>query len=123
LFVRFPYFCEREGFYDGIPDGGVGDGWWVAGSSALRPVVPDLCSTLALRKMAADGHSSSKMRLGVGPGRRFVRLQQCVVSLVKIGVRVGFGLVLPAMSLELLLVVSKFVRVFSVKLGMYCAFY
>jgi hypothetical protein len=39
------------------------------------------------------------------------------LSLVKIGVGVGFGIVLPAMSLELLLVVSKFVRVFSVKLG------
>jgi hypothetical protein len=67
-FIRFPYFCKREGFCDGIPDGGVGDGWWVAGSSALRPVAPDLCSTLALRKMAADGRSSSKLRLGVVPG-------------------------------------------------------
>jgi hypothetical protein len=74
-FVRFPYFCEREGFCDGIPDGGVGDGWWVVGSSALRPAAPDLCSTLALRKMAADRRSSSKLRLGVVPGRRFVRLQ------------------------------------------------
>jgi hypothetical protein len=32
------------------------------------------------------------------------------VFLVKIGVGVGFELVLPAMSLKLLLVVSKFVR-------------
>jgi hypothetical protein len=48
-----------------------------------------------------------------------VRLQQYVVSLVKIGVEVGFGfgLVLPAISLELLLLVFKFARVFSVKLG------
>jgi hypothetical protein len=30
-FIHFPYFYEREGFCDGIPDGGVGDGWWVAG--------------------------------------------------------------------------------------------
>jgi hypothetical protein len=45
------------------------------------------------------------------------------LSLVKIGVGVGFDLVLPAMSLELLLVVCKFVRVFSIKLGMYCDFY
>jgi hypothetical protein len=52
-----------------------------------------------------------------------VQLQQCVVSLVKIGVGVGFDLVLSAMSLRLLLVVFKFVRVFSIKLGMYCAFY
>jgi hypothetical protein len=67
-FVRFPYFCEREGFCDGIPDSGVSDGWWVAGSSALRTAVPDLCSTLALRMMAADGRSS-KLRLGAVPGR------------------------------------------------------
>jgi hypothetical protein len=67
-FVRFPYFCEREGFCDGIPDGGVSDGWWVAGSLALRPAVPDLCSTLALRMMAADGRSS-KLCLGAVPGR------------------------------------------------------
>jgi hypothetical protein len=50
-----------------------------------------------------------------------VRLQQYVVSLVKIGVEVGFGfgfgLVLPAINLELLLLVFKFARVFSVKLG------
>jgi hypothetical protein len=43
------------------------------------------------------------------------------VSLVKIGVEVGFGfgfgLVLPAINLELLLLVFKFARVFSVKLG------
>jgi hypothetical protein len=45
------------------------------------------------------------------------------VSLVKIGVGVGFGLVLPAVSLELLLVVSKFARIFSIKLGMYYAFF
>jgi hypothetical protein len=68
-FVRFPYFCEKEGFCDGIPDGGVDDGWWVAGSSALQPMAPDLCSTLTLRKMATDGRSSSKLYLGVVPGR------------------------------------------------------
>jgi hypothetical protein len=45
------------------------------------------------------------------------------LSLVKIGVRVGLELVLRAMSLELLLVVFNFVRVFSVKLKIYCAFY
>jgi hypothetical protein len=119
----FPYFCEREGFYDGIPDGGVGNGWWVARSSALRPAAPDLYSTLTLHKMVADGCSSSKLRLGVVPGQRFVQLQQCIVSLVKIGIGVRFGLVLPALSLKLLLVVFKFVRIFSVKLVMYCAFY
>jgi hypothetical protein len=58
----FPYFCEREGLCDGIPDGGVDGGWWVSGSSVLRPAAVDLCSTLALHKMAADGHSSSKVR-------------------------------------------------------------
>jgi hypothetical protein len=68
-FVRFPYFCEREGLCDGIPNGGVDDGWWVVGSSALRTAVLDLCSTLALRKMAVDGRSSSKLRLSVVPGR------------------------------------------------------
>jgi hypothetical protein len=40
------------------------------------------------------------------------------VSLVKIGVGVGFELVLPPVSLELLLVVSKFARIFSIKLEM-----
>jgi hypothetical protein len=42
---------------------------------------------------------------------------------MKIGVGVGFELVLPTMSLELLLVVFKFVRVSSVKLRICCAFY
>jgi hypothetical protein len=64
-FIRFPYFCEREGLCNDISDGSVGDGWWVAGSSALWPAPPDLCSTLALRKMAADRCSSSKLCLGV----------------------------------------------------------
>jgi hypothetical protein len=59
-FVLFPYFCEREGLCDGIPDGGVGGGWWVTGSSVLRLVAPDLCSTPALHKVAANGRSSSK---------------------------------------------------------------
>jgi hypothetical protein len=66
-FIRFPYFCESERFYDGIPGGGVGDGRWVAGSLALQPAASDLCSTLTIRKMAADGRSSSKLRLGVVP--------------------------------------------------------
>jgi hypothetical protein len=46
LFVLFPYFCEREGLCDGIPDGG---GWWVAGSSVLRPAALDLGLFLLLR--------------------------------------------------------------------------
>jgi hypothetical protein len=44
--VLFPYFCEREGLYDCIPDGG---GWWVAVSSVLRPTTPDLGLLLLLR--------------------------------------------------------------------------
>jgi hypothetical protein len=95
----------------------------VTGSSVLRLAALDLCSTPTLHKVAANGRSSSKLRLGVASRRRFLRLQQCVVSLVKIGVGVGFSLVLPAVSLELLLVASKFVRVFSVNLGMYGAFF
>jgi hypothetical protein len=32
----FPYFCEREGFFDGIPDGSsVGGGRWLFWSSVL----------------------------------------------------------------------------------------
>jgi hypothetical protein len=41
-FILFPYFCEREGLCDGIPDGGVGGGWWVAGFSILQPAALDL---------------------------------------------------------------------------------
>jgi hypothetical protein len=114
----FPYFCEREGLCDGILDVGVDGGWWVPGSSVLRSVAADLCSTLALRKMTADGHSSSKVRLGVASRRRFLRIQHCVASLIKIGVEVELVLRIfrraeaPTMSLELLLIVSKFVRVF-----------
>jgi hypothetical protein len=121
----FPYFCEREGFFDGIPDGSsVGGGRWLFWSSVLWPVAADLCSTLVLRKVTTDGRSSSKLHLGDASGRQFLWLQQCVASLENVGG--GVGLVLsffrragaPSMSLELLFAISKFVRVFSVKLGM-----
>jgi hypothetical protein len=48
-FVLFPYFCEREGLCDGIPSSGVGGGWWVAGSTVLRPAAPNLGLFLLLR--------------------------------------------------------------------------
>jgi hypothetical protein len=70
-FVLFPYFCERERLCDGIPDGG---GWWVTGSSVLQLAAPDLCSISALRNVAANGHSSSKVCLGVASSCRFLRL-------------------------------------------------
>jgi hypothetical protein len=57
------------GLCDGIPDSGVGGGWSVTGSSVLRLAASDLCSTPALRKMADNGRSSSKVRLGIASGR------------------------------------------------------
>jgi hypothetical protein len=68
-FVLFPYFCERGGLCDGIPDSGVGGGWSVTGSSVLRLAASDLCSTPAFRKMADNGRSSSKVHLGIASGR------------------------------------------------------
>jgi hypothetical protein len=79
--------------------------------------------------MAADRCSSPKVRLGVGSGRQFLRLHQCLASLVEVGdggqIATSFrrraGVPAPAMSLELPSIISKFVRIFSVKLKIYCA--
>jgi hypothetical protein len=61
----------------------------VSESSVLWPAVADLCSTPALSKMTTNGRSSSK---GVAFGRRFLQLQQCVASFMKIGVEIGLML-------------------------------
>jgi hypothetical protein len=132
-----PYFCEREGFFDSILDGsGVGGGRWLFQTSVLWPAAADLFSTSVLRKVAADERSSSKLRMGDASGRQFLRLQQYVASLEKIGSGVGLLLASFAMSLELLLAISKFVREFGVascnfqicqsvfcKVGMSCAIF
>jgi hypothetical protein len=69
----------------------------------------------------ADGCSSSKLRLGVGSGCQFLWLHQCLTSPEEVGGGVRFAVSFrrcagtPVMSLGLLYVISKFVRVSFVK--------
>jgi hypothetical protein len=122
-----PCFCERKGFIDGIPNGGVGGGWWWFRLLAAQSTAVDPCSSPYLLRTVADGCSSSKLRLGVGPGCQFLRLHQCLTSLEEVGGGVQFAVTFrrragtPVMSLEVLAVISKVVRVLFVKWGMYCA--
>jgi hypothetical protein len=94
-FIRFPYFCESERFYDGIPGGGVGDGR-VVGSSAG-----------GIRFVFHSDHSQDGSRwtfiVKVASGccsrvMSTASAMRCVSC--EIGVGVEFGL-LPAMSLKL----------------------
>jgi hypothetical protein len=71
----FHCFCERVGFFYGIPNYcGVGGGWWLFRPLVLWSAVVDLCSTPVLHKLAADGRSSTRLRLGASR-RRFLRPQ------------------------------------------------
>jgi hypothetical protein len=64
-----PVFCERAGFFDGIPDdGGVSGGSWWFRSSVVWLAASDLLSSLVLHKMVADGLSSSMVCFGDGTG-------------------------------------------------------
>jgi hypothetical protein len=60
-----PYFCEREGFFYSIPDGGVGGGCGWFRPSTVQSAVTDFCSSSYLHRTAADVRSSLSMRRGV----------------------------------------------------------
>jgi hypothetical protein len=60
-----PYFCEREGFFYSIPDGGVGAGCGWFRPSAVQSAVTDFCSSSYLHRTAADVCSSLLMHHSV----------------------------------------------------------
>jgi hypothetical protein len=68
-----------------------GGGGGLFRSSVGLPVAADFLSSSFLHKRAADTHSSSKLRLGVGSRRRLLRHLQGLASLAKVGDGVRFA--------------------------------